>query len=224
MTNPAQYQDLPGTIPIFPLRNALLLPRGRLPLNIFEPRYLAMIDAALGDGRMIGMVRAREEDGETPPLYEIGCAGRITSFMETDDGRYLITLSGISRFKIERELGTTMPYRLIQPDWSDFRADLATPEPEDAELRERLLEQLVNYLDVEGLKADWDSIEDASAETIVNSIAMSCPFGPDEKQALLEAPTMSHRAETLLALMEMALAETGTPSTIEDKTSKQRLQ
>ena len=221
MTLTAPYQDLPASLPIFPLRGALLLPRGQLPLNIFEPRYLAMIDTALGDGRLIGMIRPRQEGATTKPaLYEIGCAGRITSFMETDDGRYLITLTGISRFHLKRELETALPFRLIEPKWTQFRPDLVEPVPEDGVLRERLLETLAPYLDGEGLSADWKMIENASAQTIINSVAMNCPFNADEKQALLEAETMSDRAETLLALMQMAAQDTSQVQT--DKS--QRLQ
>ena len=198
-------QVLPDVLPVFPLRNVLLLPHGRLPLNIFEPRYLEMTDTALGKGRLIGMVRPRADD--TEDLYPVGCAGRIINFMETDDGRYLITLAGISRFRIAEEIDAETPYRQARTDWSAFRADLWETEDDDPALRKRLLDVLVTYLKEAGLKADWSSIEGASVETIINSIAMSCPFGADEQQALLEAASISTRAETLITLMEISVAE-----------------
>ena len=197
---------LPTDIAVFPLRGAILLPRAQLPLNIFEPRYLAMTDYALGHGRLIGMVRPRYEDDVNPVLYDVGCAGRITSFMETGDGRFLLTLTGLSRFRILREQLHDGGFRIAEVDWSSFVADLQ-PEPrENAALREKVIELLMRYLEEVGLKADWDSIEGASAETIINSVSMSCPFDPDERQAILEAPTLSQRGETLIALMEMAIA------------------
>lgn len=212
---------IPKTIPVFPLRNALLLPKSRLPLNIFEPRYIAMTDHALGAGRIIGMVRGRE-DGEGQPLYPVGCAGRISSFAETDDGRYMITLTGVCRFHIAEELDTTTPFRMVQADTTGFTSDLWPTEQETAALREKLLDVLIDYLEDAGLKADWESIEGASAQTIVNSVAMSCPFSPDEKQAILEAVDMTARAETLITLMEMAVAEGDGPGG--EDLPKQRLQ
>ena len=198
---------LPGELPLFPLREAMLLPRARLPLNIFEPRYLAMVEHAFAHGRMIGMVRPRYEDDVNPPLYEVGCAGRITSFMETEDGRFLLTLTGVSRFKLETDDLTDRGFRRGRVDWSAFAMD-AYPDPEETPaLRERVLELLMDYLDEVGLKADWDSIEGASAETIINSVSMSCPFEPDEKQAILEARSLYDRGETLIALMQMGIAE-----------------
>ena len=199
--------DLPRELPIFPLRDAVLLPRGRLPLNIFEPRYLAMVEHAFAHGRLIGMVRPRFEDDVNPPLYEVGCAGRITSFMETDDGRFLLTLTGLSRFCLETDDLTDEGFRMGRVDWHAYAMD-AYPDPEETPaLRDRVLELLMDYLDEVGLKADWDSIEGASAETIINSVSMSCPFEPDEKQAILEARTLYDRGETLIALMQMGIAE-----------------
>lgn len=201
-----QDRLLPGEIPIFPLRGAILLPRAHLPLNIFEPRYLAMTEASLSMGRLIGMVRPRHEDDVNPTLYDVGCAGRITSFTETGDGRFLLTLTGLSRFRIVSEHLTDGGFRLAEVDWSGFTTDIQQEPQENQHLRDRVIELLMRYLEDVGLKADWDSIEGASAETIINSVAMSCPFEPDEKQAILEAMTIEHRGETLIALMEMAIA------------------
>ena len=198
---------LPDRLPLFPLRDAILLPRGRLPLNVFEPRYLAMTDHALATGRLIGMVRPRHEDDTHSALYEVGCAGRITSFMETDDGRYILNLTGVSRFCLEEDDLTSRGFREGRVAWSRFAMD-QHPDPEESPaLRERVLEVLMDYLEEVGLKADWDSIEGASAETIINSVAMACPFEADEKQAILEAPGLHHRGETLVALMQMAIAD-----------------
>lgn len=199
--------DLPGELPLFPLREAVLLPRARLPLNIFEPRYVAMVEHALAHGRLIGMTRPRFDDDVNPPLYEIGCAGRITSFMETDDGRFLLTLTGMSRFCLETDDLTDQGFRMGQVDWHAYAMD-RYPDPEETPaLRERILELLMDYLDEVGLKADWDSIEGASAETLINSVAMSCPFEAEEKQAILEARTLFDRGETLITLMQMGIAE-----------------
>lgn len=198
---------LPDTLPLFPLRAAILLPRARLPLNIFEPRYIAMTDYSLGAGRLIGMVRPRHDDDTHPPLYEVGCAGRITSFMETDDGRYILNLTGVSRFTISHDELSDGGFRMGKVDWNRFALD-RHPDPEETPaLRERVLEILMDYLEEVGLKADWDSIEGASAETLINSVSMACPFEADEKQAILEAATLYDRGETLIALMRMAVAE-----------------
>ncbi|GGY36854.1 LON peptidase substrate-binding domain-containing protein [Parvularcula lutaonensis] len=202
-----QDKALPGEIAIFPLRGAILLPRAQLPLNIFEPRYLAMTEYALGHGRMIGMVRPRHGDDVNPSLYDVGCAGRITSFMETGDGRFLLTLTGVSRFRLLNHHLTDGGFRVAEVDWGGFAADLHADQDENTLLRERVIELLMRYLEDVGLRADWDSIDGASAETIINSVAMSCPFEPDEKQALLEAPSIEKRGETLIALMEMAIAQ-----------------
>jgi len=209
MYRPRTSGEFPDTVPLFPLPGALLLPRGRLPLNIFEPRYLAMVDDALGAHRMIGMIQPRRSNGEQslgPELYEVGCAGRLTSFSETPDGRYLITLTGLSRFRLAEELSATTPYRQARVYWSDFRDDV-TPEDDDSVPdREHLLDVLRAYLRAQDLEADWESIEEAPCETLVNSLAMICPFEPKEKQALLEAGGLEDRAHTLLALMEFSLA------------------
>ncbi|MBB4658198.1 LON peptidase substrate-binding domain-containing protein [Parvularcula dongshanensis] len=198
---------LPDTLPLFPLREAILLPRGRLPLNVFEPRYLAMTEEALRTGRLIGMVRPRDDDDVNPRLYEVGCAGRITSFMETEDGRILITLTGVSRFELTDDELVEGGFRKGDVRWSRFEMDLSPDPQETPALRERVLEILMDYLEEVGLRADWDSIEGASAETLINSVAMACPFEADEKQAILEAPTLFDRGDTLVALMQMAVAE-----------------
>lgn len=199
--------DFPATLAIFPLRGAVLLPRTRLPLNIFEPRYIAMTDHVLGAGRLIGMVRPRHDDDVNPPIYEVGCAGRITSFSETGDGRYLVELAGVSRFRVLSEELAEGGFRLAQVDWSAFADDLVSSPEETPALRDRVLDLLMRYLEEIGLSADWDSIEGASAETIVNSVTMSCPFEAEEKQALLEAATFQQRAEILISLMEIAVAD-----------------
>ena len=207
--------DLPQTLAIFPLAGALLLPRGHLPLNIFEPRYLAMVDAALSGNRLIGMIQPvePEADATKPALSAVGCAGRITGYRETEDGRYLITLTGICRFRIGRELAADTPFRQIEPDFTPFACDLlfdeAGPFP-----RERLLAALRHYLAHRDLKADWESAVSAPAETLVNAVAMLCPFEPAEKQALLEAPGWSERVETLITLLKMAGAETSGGTTL----------
>ena len=204
-----QTKFLPEVIPVFPLEGALLLPGGQLPLNIFEPRYLRMIDDILGGERMLGMVQPRSgnSDDEKPALYDVGCAGRLTSFTETDDNRYMVTLTGVRRFRIIEEVSTDRPYRHVGVDWSEFAEDGA-PDASATEIdRERLLEAMEVYLDAEGLKTDWDAVEEAPSEALVVSLAMGCPFAPNEKQALLEAQTMVHRADCLIALMEMSCVD-----------------
>jgi len=199
--------DLPDTIPVFPLPGALLLPRARLPLHIFEPRYLAMLDDALKTShRLIGMVQSREVPGSSEKrLHAIGCAGRVTQFSETEDGRYMITLSGMSRFRIKQEVQGFTPYRRCDVSWDGFSADLG-PTEEDHEFdRERFLDLLGRYFDAMSLSTDWDSMKEAEDELLINSLSMLCPFPPEEKQALLEAPSLSTRRETLVTLIEFAL-------------------
>ncbi len=209
-------RDLPDTLPVFPLAGAMLLPRGVLPLNIFEPRYLAMVDAALRSGdRMIGMIQpkgqgaafAQNDPNAKPPIHDVGCAGRITAFNETDDGRILMTLSGICRFRVAEELDTVTPFRQVQADYSSFGDDLEAGRGEDDVDRAGLLDVLRRYLDANGLQADWDAIERSSNEALVNSLSMISPFGPSEKQAMLEAVTLEDRNKILIALAEMALAQ-----------------
>lgn len=211
--------DLPATLPVFPLGGALLLPRGVLPLNIFEPRYLAMVDAALRSGdRLIGMVQPKSpgamfgegDSSARPEIHDVGCAGRITAFNETDDGRILMTLTGICRFRVVEELDAMTPFRQVRADFTPFANDLAAGSGELDVDRDGLLDILRRYLDANGLQADWDAIDRSSNEALVNSLCMISPFGPQEKQAMLEAETLEHRNQILIALAEMALAQTQT--------------
>ncbi|QCK85028.1 peptidase S16 [Phreatobacter aquaticus] len=209
--------DLPGTIPVFPLAGALLLPRGQLPLNIFEPRYLAMIDDAFKSGhRIIGMVQPAigDEEAREPKLAAVGCAGRITQFSETGDGRYMLNLTGISRFRIGEELSTTTPYRQCSVDFGAFAGDFLAEQGESEVDRDGLLKTLGQFLEANSLEADWDGISKAPTEALVNALCMMSPWGLREKQALLEAPDLKTRAALLVAVTEMALAKDG-PS--EDK-------
>jgi Lon protease-like protein len=198
--------DLPETLPVFPLTGALLLPRGVLPLSVFEPRYLAMVDSTLSGSRLIGMIQptVHEEKDLRPPLSAVGCAGRITSYQENDDGRYSIALSGICRFRIAEELQTDTPYRQVKPDYASFAGDLAEGDMPRDFPRDRLAMALKAYLSHRELKADWQSVMGAPAESLVNALAMLCPFEPAEKQALLEARCLNDRVDTLVALLEMA--------------------
>lgn len=207
---PRFKRQLPEAIPVFPLSGALLMPGAQLPLNIFEPRYLRMIDDALAGARTIGMVQPRtSEVREASSLFDVGCAGRITSFSETGDGRYLITLTGVRRFRILEEVKSDAPYRSACADWSAYEID-AHDDQSAAEVdRELFLEIMRDYLDAEGLKADWEAAENAPVEALVVSLAMGCPFSPSEKQALLEAPSVVEQAECLMALMEMSGGEDG---------------
>jgi len=200
-------------LPIFPLTGTLLLPRGRLPLNIFEPRYLAMVRDALGGERLIGMIQpSKPQDdnrgprgigGPNPPLYPIGCAGRVTQFSEADDGRFLVTLTGVSRFRIAEELPLMSGYRRIVPDWRPFEHDRDMPETPEFD-RARLIRGLQSFFTQRQLSADWSAVEKAPSEHLITSLAMACPFAPSEKQALLEAPDLGERAKLLTTLVEMA--------------------
>ena len=200
--------DLPDEIPVFPLTGALLLPRWQLPLNIFEPRYLNMIDDAMAGERIIGMVQSVGGDKSRPGLANLGCAGRITSFSETNDGRYLITLTGIARFRVDRELDVRTPYRQVQADWNEFEADLHEPTVTALPNRERLVQTLRAYIDRNAMTADWSAVEEAPIETLINALCAGCPFSPIEKQALLEAVTLKDRCEALMALLEMDFPDT----------------
>ena len=206
--------DLPKTLGVFPLTGVLLLPRGQLPLNVFEPRYLALVDAAMSGNRLIGLIQPQEHEDKMlkPSLTAIGCAGRVTSYRETEDNRYLITMTGICRFRVESELATTTPFRQVQANFAPFASDLVTADDSHFP-RERLLAALKDYLSKRDLKADWRSVMSAPAEILVNALAMLCPFEPAEKQALLEAPDWEHRVNTLVALLEMASTASG-PSTM----------
>ena len=201
--------NLPQTIPVFPLPGALLLPRSRLPLNIFEPRYLAMLDDTMKtEHRLIGMVQPvdmQSGSGGATRLHKIGCAGRLTAFQETEDGRYMITLSGVSRFRIKETQEGFTPYIRADVDWSSFERDLGRKEVDHAFDRPAFLRTLGRYFDAAQLASDWESLKEAEEELLVNSLSMLCPFDPEEKQALLEAPTLQNRRETLVTLMEFAL-------------------
>jgi hypothetical protein len=207
----AKPGDLPALIPIFPLPGALLLPRGQLPLNIFEPRYLAMIDDALRSGyRLIGMIQpdgAHPGSEDRPNLYKIGCVGRITQLAETGDGRYLLQLTGVARFRIEEEVISTTAYRQCQVTYDPFIDDFTARKGEEAVDRDRVLRALSDFLKANDLKADWDGIQNAPNEALVNALAMMCPYGSAEKQALLEAPDLKTRAEVLVAVTEIELAK-----------------
>ena len=204
-----RFEDLPAEFAVFPLPGVLLLPRGRLPLNIFEPRYLAMTEDALANGRIFGMIQpdaALPETPNGPSLYRVGCLGRLTSFSETDDGRLLITLTGLARFSIANEIDMRRGYRRAIGDFSGYRADMH--EPEDTSLdRNGLLEALRGYFAHRGVEPNWDAINRLADDALVVTLAMVCPFEPIEKQALLEAPGEPERAETLLALLRMGAAE-----------------
>lgn len=199
--------DLPEILPVFPLPGALLLPRGRLPLHIFEPRYLAMIEDCMKTrSRLIGMIQPREVPGTGEKrLNAIGCAGRLTGFSETEDGRYMITLSGISRFRIKEEVTGFSPYRRCSVEWTGFQRDLGPVEEDPEFARESFLVLLGRYFQTMNLSTDWSSLKEAETELLINSLSMLCPFSPEDKQALLEAPSLSTRRETLVTLMEFAL-------------------
>ncbi len=201
--------DLPQVVPVFPLPGTILLPRGQLPLNIFEPRYLNMIDDAMAGDRILAMVQPAGGPADLPVLSPVGCVGRITSFAETSDGRYLITLTGCARFRVTAELPTQGPYRQVRADYSAYAADLVSP-PGDLEMdREPFLDALRAYLENRGLEIDWDTAESAPPEALINSLSMALPFEPAEKQALIEAMTLFDRAGVLTALMRIDAADTG---------------
>lgn len=202
--------DLPATVPVFPLSGALLLPGGNLPLNIFEPRYLTMFDAAMAAERLIGMVQpslteTNNYDPNMPVLSQIGCLGRITSFTESGDGRYLVTLTGVCRFRLIDEVACSKPYRVFKH--APLLTDLTGDDDESAVDRDSLLRVFRDFLDANQLEADWESVERAGNRILVNSLSMMSPFGPAEKQALLEAPDLRSRAETLIAITEIVLAQ-----------------
>jgi Lon protease-like protein len=199
-------KDLPDVIPIFPLPGALMLPRARLPLHIFEPRYLAMIeDCMKTPERLIGMVQPYDAPGAAGKLHSIGCAGRLSAFSETEDGRYMITLCGISRYRIVQEVQGFTPYRRCQVNWSGFERDRGAAEKDAGLDRDRFMTLLGRFFKAQGLSTDWESIRDAEDELLINSLSMLCPFEPEDKQALLEAPTLDTRRETLVTLLEFAL-------------------
>lgn len=200
MFNPA---DLPDTLPVFPLPGALVLPRGHLPLHIFEPRYLAMLEDVLKTThRLIGMIQPLPGEGR---LHAIGSAGRLTQFTETEDGRYMVTLTGICRFRVTREVSGFSPYRRCSVNWQGFERDLGGVESDDGFNRDVFFDLLGRYFEQEDLSTDWENLKEAEDEMLINSLSMLCPFEPEEKQALLEAPSLMTRRETLVTLMEYAL-------------------
>lgn len=210
-------QDLPPRLPVFPLRGAILLPRATLPLNIFEPRYLAMLHDTLAGTRLIGIIqpaRSGSSETESPlgkssPLRSVGCAGRVTSFQELDDGRLAITLTGICRFEVIGEAATPTAYRIASVTYDRFVQDLTQGLGENDVDRAGLLRVLKTYLDQNRLEADWSAIEGASSESLVNALSIMAPYGTEEKQALLEARDLKTRAEVLVALAEMEIAANG---------------
>ena len=212
MGNRFSLADLPESIPVFPLPGALLLPRARLPLNIFEPRYLAMLDDTLKtQHRLIGMIQpiVMPEGKATGRLHHIGCAGRVTAFQETEDGRYLITLSGVSRYRLLEQHEGFTPYLRASVDWSSFERDLGRVESDPEFDRAAFLGVLARFFETAQLNSDWASLKEAEVELLINSLSILCPFDPEERQALLEAPTLMTRRETLVTLMEFALRSGG---------------
>lgn len=216
--------DLPKTLKVFPLRGVILLPRSTLPLNVFEPRYLNLVNDVLAGDRLMGIVQTAPGTGEDESpggkdvkLRRVGGAGRLTAFQETNDGRYMITLTGVARFAITEEVETEDPYRTCAVDWREFGEDLERGRGEETVDRERLLKVLKRYLKVNKLSADWEGINNSPNELLVNTLSMISPYGPEEKQALLEADDLKSRAEVLVALAEMELAgnESGPGSSIQ---------
>ena len=198
--------DLPDIIPVFPLPGALLLPRSRLPLHLFEPRYLAMLDDVLKtSNRLIGMIQPYQAPDSSGKLHSIGCAGKVTAFSETEHGRYMVTLSGASRFRILEEVEGFTPYRRCNISWKGFDRDLGPVEKDPDFNRQVFMESLGRFLEGQGLSTDWDSLSEAEDELLINSLSMLCPFASEDKQALLEAPSLETRRETLQTLIEYAL-------------------
>ncbi|WP_350335714.1 LON peptidase substrate-binding domain-containing protein [Coralliovum pocilloporae] len=219
-------EDLPDVIPVFPLESALLLPRGHLPLNIFEPRYVNMLDHALSTERLIGMVQpalsgssqAKAARADEPDLCQIGCVGRITAYQEAGDGTYQIDLTGIARFEILREMPSLSAFRLCQISTGRFGTDFETDtDDEGAVDRSELLRTFRSYLDANNLETDWNGVEQARTETLVNALSIMAPYGSAEKQALLEAETLKMRADTLIAMTEVVLSrmDSDQPSTLQ---------
>lgn len=206
--------SLPSVLPVFPLTGCLLLPRGHLPLHIFEPRYRALTEAALGNGRVIGMVQPRDADADLAaewlPIYDTGCAGRIVQFAETEDGRFFISLRGVCRFRIVEEVPAETTFRTVRPDFDIYRDDIE-PIRDTVTRRERLIAVARKFLEDRGLEADWSAINDASDEALVTALAMTCPFEPREKQALLESSGLSARADLLISIMEIAITDFDVP-------------
>lgn len=206
----SDISQLPSRIPVFPLAGALVFPRGQLPLNIFEPRYLSMVDDALRSDRLIGMIQPESESGlEAPSLYKVGCVARITHFNEIGDGRYSITLTGVSRFRLIEELRSKSAYRICNVSYDEFQRDLNSSLEDDDVDRTGFLRTLRAFATANRLKLDWEEIEKAPNETLVNALSMMSPFGASEKQALLEATSLKERTEVLIAITEIELARSG---------------
>ena len=201
--------DLPQKLPVFPLPGALLLPRADLPLNIFEPRYLEMISDALTGERIIGIIQPKDDSdtADRPDLMKVGCAGRITSYAETPDGRMLVTLTGVSRFSIKSELTVDTAYRQVMANFKPFAIDLVMDLGAAEVNRPALLTAFKDYLTANNMSADWSEINAASTEVLVNTLSLLAPYPASEKQALLEAPDLKTRADVLVALTEMALSK-----------------
>lgn len=208
-----QYQkpaDLPAILSVFPLTGALLLPRTELPLNIFEPRFLAMFGEAMAGDRVVGMIQPQAGDtSDLPKLSSIGCAGRITSYTETPDGRLLVTLTGISRFKVRKEMTTDLPYRRVRADYKPYAVDFVVGVGADKVNRSALLKAFRDYLDSNDMTTNWEEVESVNTEQLVNVLSLMAPYPAAEKQALLEAPDLKSRADTLVALTELAIARQG---------------
>jgi uncharacterized protein len=200
-------QELPGVLPIFPLNGAVLMPRAVLPLNIFEPRYLAMMRDAYASHKCIGMVQPRA-DGRKPPVYETGCVGRIAEWQETPDGRILLTLTGVTRFRILEELQAATLYRQVRVDYNLFTPDLVEANDLPAPLRKQLFDDLKQFLESRGMAADWTAVKTATDETLVSALTMMCPFTAAEKQALLEAPDLPVRTDILSTLLTFSAKST----------------
>ena len=210
--------ELPQVIPVFALSGALLLPLGQLPLNIFEPRYMAMIDDAMKGDRIIGMVQLLSDapgQGSKPALYDMGCAGRITSLEESGDGRYVVTLTGVARYRIVEELSTVTPYRQARVDFTAFSHDFDESVARDDVNRDGVIRALRRFAEVHRLSVDWEGIDAAPSDLLVNALSMMSPFGPKEKQALLEAPDLKTRADVLIAIAEMDLGRDGASATLQ---------
>lgn len=207
--------DLPSRLPLFPLRGAILLPGSTLPLNVFEPRYLALLDDVIASTRVFGIIQPTGNDSEESPegdhitLRRVGCAGRVTAYQELDDGRRNIVLTGLARFEIASESHSGMPYRVANVSYDRFTSDFTRGLGEEDVNRAKLLQALRDYLDRNQLKTDWSVIERASSESLINALCVMSPYGPEEKQALLEAPDLKTRADVLVALSEMELAARG---------------
>ncbi len=205
------FNDLPATLPVFPLRSAFLLPTGQLPLNIFEPRYLQMVDDALKGSRMIGMIQPAD-DADVPSLVKTGCAGKIIEFSQTSDGRYLITLAGAFRFNIMQEMDTPKPYRMVQADWGPYANDQKAHRWLDLN-RDHLKDLLRQYFSNEGMDCDWSAVDDSPDGKLITCLSMVCPFEAKDRQALLEAPCCKTRAALFMGMLEMAVKTQGLDKT-----------